>query len=415
MAKKNKRPVHNPSVLFGDESETSEMSNNQGDQTRKEKSGSFWSGMGRGERIAAIAVCLLLVIGALGAGLGDKIVSTFSSKNSKQGTNQPAQNNGSYLSALNPFVEPPLPTTTPQLSKEYIYAGSRMLAVEDANANAAPPADLAVWRVVNGTGMWYVMGGPGSAQTTGQWGDPGDIPVPGDYDGDGKTDFSVFRPSTSTGTWYISNTSNGYTTEYTYGLANDKVAQADYDGDGRTDMAVVRSDSTAQTTTWYITKSSDQTPFLTQFGLSTDTPAPADFDGDGKADFAVWRGSDLTFYVRKSSDGTPQQQAITGAASDDTPVCADYDGDGKADYAVKNGDVWRIKQSSDGTTQAIAWGLSTDQPVQNDYDGDGRVDIAVWRASDGNWYIRQSAQGNSLRQVAWGAAGDVPVPAFYRR
>jgi len=33
-------------------------------------------------------------------------------------------------------------SATPQLSKEYIYAGSRMLAVEDANANAAPPADL---------------------------------------------------------------------------------------------------------------------------------------------------------------------------------------------------------------------------------------------------------------------------------
>src|SRR2546430_1867269 len=34
-------------------------------------------------------------------------------------------------------------TPTPQLSKEYIYAGSRLLAVEDANANAAPPTDLA--------------------------------------------------------------------------------------------------------------------------------------------------------------------------------------------------------------------------------------------------------------------------------
>ena len=31
------------------------------------------------------------------------------------------------------------PTPTPQLSKEYIYAGTRLLAVEDANANAACP------------------------------------------------------------------------------------------------------------------------------------------------------------------------------------------------------------------------------------------------------------------------------------
>ena len=48
-------------------------------------------------------------------------------------------------STWNPLAAP-LPTATPQLSKEYIYAGQRLLTVEDANANAAPPADLAVWR-----------------------------------------------------------------------------------------------------------------------------------------------------------------------------------------------------------------------------------------------------------------------------
>ncbi len=40
-------------------------------------------------------------------------------------------------SSWNPFAAP-LPTGTPQLSKEYIYAGSRLLAVEDANAGGTP-------------------------------------------------------------------------------------------------------------------------------------------------------------------------------------------------------------------------------------------------------------------------------------
>jgi hypothetical protein len=93
-------------------------------------------------------------------------------------------------SSWNP-IAPPLPTPTPQLSKSYIYAGSRLLAIEDENANAAPPADLAVWRP--SSGEWWVMGGQGSQQVTQAWGISGDVPVPGDYAGDCITDFSVFR------------------------------------------------------------------------------------------------------------------------------------------------------------------------------------------------------------------------------
>ena len=36
-----------------------------------------------------------------------------------------------------------------------------------------------------------------------QFGDPTDTPVPGDYDGDGRTDLAVFRQST--GQWFVRN------------------------------------------------------------------------------------------------------------------------------------------------------------------------------------------------------------------
>ena len=352
-----------------------------------------------------VGVIVFVTLGAFGAGM--KYLEDTAKRD--RASNNTANGEQSLFSKVNPFAANPLPTATPvpvQLSKEYIYAGSRVIAVEDANASAAPPADLAVWR--SSTGEWWVMGGAaGSQQVTQSWGSSGDKPVPGDYDGDGKTDFSVFRPSN--GNWYIIYSAGGGN-QFPFGQSGDIPAQADYDGDGRTDAAVFRAG------VWYIMRSSDFGVTTQQFGLSTDKPAAADYDGDGKADIAVRRGSNTTFYVLRSSD-TQLQGAFFGL-SGDIPVSADYDGDGKADFALKSGNNWTIKQSSNNQSQTVAWQQAGDIEVPNDYDGDGKVDIAVWRNSDGNWYIRQSSrigQSNELRQVQWGIPGDYPVPAFYRR
>jgi VCBS repeat protein len=61
--------------------------------------------------------------------------------------------------------------------------------------------DFAVWRPSNAT--WYVLLSSTNAAVSQQWGSTGDVPVPGDYNGDGKTDFAVWRPST--GNWLVIN------------------------------------------------------------------------------------------------------------------------------------------------------------------------------------------------------------------
>ena len=298
------------------------------------------------------------------------------------------------------------PTPTPQLSKEYIYAGTRLLAVEDANASAAPPADLAVWRP--STGTWWVMGGANSVQVTQAWGMNGDKPVPGDYDGDGKTDFSIYRPSS--GQWFVLQSSdNSWAPVFAWGTSTDIRVPADYDGDGRTDRAVWRPSDGV----WYIVSSSGGTSSYQTFGITGDVPASADYDGDGRADIAVWRNSDQKFYSVNSSNGN--LAVVTVGQSSGQPVSSDYDGDGRADHAIRNGPNWIIRQSSNGQVMSVAWQQTTDVAVHNDYDGDGKTDIATWRNSNGTWYIRQSGSRNSLRQVQWGIPEDIPVPAFYRR
>ncbi len=355
-----------------------------------------------------VGLIALLTLGAFGAGL-KYLEDAAKVERATKGSNNSEQ---SLFSKLNPFTANPLPTATPQLSKEYIYSGGngRLLAVGDAGANAAPPADLAIWRP--SSGEWWVMSGSGSQQITQAWGSSGDKTVPGDYDGDSKTDFAVFRPSNST--WYIIYSAGGGN-QLTFGTTYDMEVQADYDGDGRTDAAIFRP----STGTWYVSRSSDSSWMVQAFGLASDTPVPADYDGDGKADFAYWRNSDATFYILRSSNN--QLQTIAFGQSGDKPVPGDYDGDGKADAAVWRGGVyqWHILYSSTGTTEGFTFGdPNSDVYVQNDYDGDGKVDRAFWRPSTGIWYIVQSSkrgQADEVRTVQWGIAGDIPVPAFYKR
>jgi hypothetical protein len=366
-----------------------------------------------------VGLICFLTLGVLGAGL--KYLDDEAQREIARRANQKGKLNNeseSFLNKINPFLPNPSPTPTPtplSLSKSYVYAGSRLLAVEDANANATPPSDLAIWRP--SSGEWWVMAGTGTQQATQAWGASGDVPVPGDYDGDGKTDFAVFRPSNSN--WYQVYSSTGATNQFSFGTLGDQAVPADYDGDGKTDVAVFRNSNS----TWYISQSSNSTTVYGTFGVSGDTPAPADYDGDGKADLAIFRGGSSAFYSLNSSN--LQTQSTSFGASGDKPVPADYDGDGKADIAMwrKSNATWYFKYSSDNSTPSVQFGIEDDTPVPNDYDGDAKVDIAIWRGvsstSPGNdvgrWRIRPSSNPSTTRVEWWGIAGDVPVPAFWKR
>lgn len=303
---------------------------------------------------------------------------------------------------------PVLPTTTPQYeanqpAREYVYGGGKLIAVSEPVRPA--PNDLAIWRISSGT--WWVLNGDGT-YTTQQWGQNGDIPAPGDYDGDGKTDFCVFRPTE--GVWYVMPTTTNTMAVHYYGVSGDKPVPADFDGDGQTDLALYRSNNQ----TWYVRKLASNTDVVLQFGISGDVPIPSDYDGDGKADFALWRNSNATWQIWQSSNNSAA--SLQWGVSGDKPVPGDFDGDGKTDAAIwRNDNQWYIRQSSNGSWMIVSWGYqASDISVQGDYDSDGKTDIAVWRPSDGTWYIRKSSTG-TLRAQQWGQNGDTPVPAPYRR
>jgi hypothetical protein len=65
----------------------------------------------------------------------------------------------------------------------------------------------------------------------------------------------------------------------------------------------------------------------------------------------------------------------------------------------------------------VAWGTAGDIPVPGDYDNNGVTNIAVYRPSTGAWYIRGGIPSLALspdQSFTWGGLpGDIPVAVDY--
>jgi hypothetical protein len=263
------------------------------------------------------------------------------------------------------------------------------------------------------------------------WGGPGLQPICADFDGDGEADIAhmVAPAGGQSGAYAILKSS----TNYDFGQAlfvsagfpslGDVPVVGDFDGDGKADPGIWR----ASQGIWIVPLSaSNYTSFIfSQWGQLGDTPVIADFDGDNRADIAFYR--DGLWGILKSSQAYSfgSAQFLSWGAADRQPIVGDFDGDSKADIgfmappAGGQSAAYAILKSSTGYSflpgdplfVSAGFPALGDTPVVGDVDADGKADPGIWRESQGVWIIpRSSANYTTFIFSQWGQAGDIAIP-----
>ena len=136
---------------------------------------------------------------------------------------------------------------------------------------------------------------------------------PGDFDGDGRADFRIQRraditvATSNTPAIFYTLTQTGQLTYDYFGISSDRTIPGDYDGDGKTDLAISRGfNFTPGNTIWYIRYTGGAPDATIPWGAGgLDNFVQGDYDGDGTTDIAVYRrGGENNYYIRRSSDQT---------------------------------------------------------------------------------------------------------------
>jgi len=272
------------------------------------------------------------------------------------------------------------------------------------------------------TGGWYAHRSGGGAPLQTSLGQPGDIPVAGDYDGDGTVDIAIFRPANPScpggGSLWFAVQSGGGTRAACLGRDGDVPVPADLDSDARIDLIIVRPSNPGCPSggaLWFALLSDGGTSSFC-FGAAGDVPIAVDLDADQRADPIVYRTSTGQFFTRPSFSAATVVRIGSGG---EIPVPADYTGDGQADLATYGQDgTWTIVYTPCGgiqfqpqCTYSTRLGAGTsggDFPVPGDYDSDGRADLAVFAPQTNSWYVSPSDQSAPIQTVL-GAGGAVPA------
>jgi hypothetical protein len=244
----------------------------------------------------------------------------------------------------------PLPVATvASINKPTVLDNATRAGRSGADGQAVPPSNgwpsfIGVFRP--STGEWFLdKNGTGSLDScrmdtcVGSLGKEGDIPVTGSWMGTQAPFLGVFDPGSAT--WYLDLDGNGVldgceanACRYIYGEPGDLPVVGDWTGEGRTKIGVFRP----ATGEWHfdIKGAGDLAGCNLDscsrfFGGSGDLPVVGDWTGEGKTKIGVFRLGTGEWLLDFSGAGDGKScagQCLSFGAEGDLPVVGDWDGAG---------------------------------------------------------------------------------------
>jgi len=243
-----------------------------------------------------------------------------------------------------------------------------------------------------GFGQWFFQPTaptyvPSWAPSGGAIGSAGDIPIAGDFDGDGKADLVTFNQSTATWVAYQSSAGGAV---FQFGVPGISLpVVGNFDGPGATQFGIYFVNANG-IGVWRIT-SPVTGPREYGFGGPGDIPLVGDFEGLGRDQMAVYRPSTGQFLVYIPAAGAQPARidVVATLAPNQVPVPGKYDNQ----YFYAQGQPYRteaavfdpatgvftIARAAGSTLPSRVTFLPGDIPVPGDYLGVGWDQPAVYR------------------------------------
>jgi hypothetical protein len=229
---------------------------------------------------------------------------------------------------------------------------------------------------VGGSGSQYFLNDSftGSANTVFSYGDPGDVVLVGDWNGNGTDTLMVRRGNT----FHVRNSNSSGSSDgaFVYGDRGDVVLAGDWDGDG-TDTLAVRRGNTFHVKNSVTTGVADR---VFSYGDPGDVVLVGDWNGDRTDTLTVRRGGQ--YFLKNDLQTGVADTVFFYGNPDDVVLVGRWSAEQAGDsLGVRRSNTYFLRYSltSGVADTTFGYGNPTDTALVGDWNGDGRDTLGVRR------------------------------------